>query len=231
MTKERSPHSAAFSQKGGVQAEQAFQIPMGEKLGHDTIELGSFRRKAIGAVGLQFVRQVAAGNDDGPASQTLRRAGDRLAEVVMFEQRQSRKTDSDHGNRAARLTKEPQWNHCAMIEFGTAFAVFPGGDPGGRRFRPDRFRQCAVVRNGTGRVGPAERREASARLLPGRDVKIIPIHDGMRRQDDQNVGLQRRGPTGRFTIGVDGCLDSPFLSASDFRKDQRRMRHYKSSKN
>lgn len=62
-------------------------------------------------------------------------------------------------------------------------------------------------------------------LFARRDMKIIAVHRRVRARDDDGIRLERRGAVHDLAISRCRLRNLLFLALSNFRQDDRRMRH------
>ena len=200
---------------------------MGEKLGHDTIELGSFRGEPVGAVLLQLVGHVPACDKHAAAVQGAGGLGNGPAQEAVIGLGKPREPHAHHGHRAQvdGLFQEMERHEGGVVDVGH------GRRGTGRGNAPAVQARGHVL--GEGKVGAG--RHALARLPEGGhrasflrrvgDEEPVAVERRVGRGDDDKVGSVGGHASGDLAVGGDGIGDGRLLAAPDGGHDERRMGH------
>ncbi len=200
---------------------------MGKKLGHDAVELGSFRGEPVGAVLLQLVGHVPACDKHAAAVQGAGGLGNGSAQEAVVGLGKPREPHAHHGHRAQvdGLFQEMERHEGGVVDVGH------GRRGTGRGNAPAVQARGHVL--GEGKVGAG--RHALVRLPEGGqrasflrrvgDEEPVAVERRVGRGDDDKVGSVGGHASGDLAVGGDGIGDGRLLAAPDGGHDERRMGH------
>ena len=181
------------------------------------------RCKAVGTLGRELVREIAARDEDGAPSERFRGARDAFAEIVMRERGESGDADAHEAELPRMCVQEAEGDHDAVIERSVASPDGTRRDAFGSCLHLDLLGEHRVIVRLDRDLRRAELRKAARRLLARRDVKVVGVHDRVRTRDDHRIWLQRGGLLHCALIGIHGQLYFSLLAFPDLRQDERRM--------
>ena len=190
-----------------------------------------FLGEAVGTVVLQFMGEVAAGDEYGPSAEVFRSLRDHLAEAVVIGQRQAGQADAHDLAAGIVLPDEPQRHHRAMVQRRVPFAQRTCGETGRvcqRADSPDELRIVLLRKAHQRRV---ELAEGALRATARRDVEIVRVHHGMRTGDENRIRLERGNFRSDLLVRARRFRHLRLAAPADGRNDHGRVRDHKSSKN
>ena len=195
---------------------------------HDAlVVLRPVGRKAVRAVRLELVRKVAARDGDCAPPELLCSLCDEPPEFIMLRKRQARESDAhDLRQFVRRARKEIKRHHHAVVEPLVALAERSRRKAGLSRRSLKRAHELRVVGNFKSFLRRAELREIPRSSGSGRNVKIIRIHHGVRRNDDQRIRLEAHRKLCRPLVSAHRRRNPALPAAPHRRHDKRRMRHH-----
>ena len=205
------------------------QLAEGRPLAHihdARVVLRALRRVAVGAVGLQLVGQVAAGDVDRPATGLLHGAPDQLAQSIVVFQRQTGEPDAHQPEIGIYLADEVQRHQRAVVQRRLPLPPGPGGQAAGDGHALNGPGQFGVVGLPEAHLWGAETCEAALGADAGGDVEVVGIHRGVGAGDDDGLRRQRRDLPGHAGVGRSRGFDLMIAAASHLRHDHRRMGHH-----